>query len=118
MELNESNRGDVVVLSISAHILGDADSQCLKDKVKDLISQGKNKMVFDMKNVKLINSIGIGILMSCWTSFANVDGQLKLVNVGERVNSLLEITELDQFFHYHDSINEAMTNFQSYQRSF
>ncbi len=111
MELVESTRGDVVVLSISTRILGDADSRLLKDRVKNLISLGKNKIVFEMKNVKLINSIGLGILMACWTSLAKVNGQLKMVNVSEKVNGLLEITELDQFFETHDNVDEAIRSF-------
>lgn len=111
MELSESHRGDVVILSISAQIFGDTDCLYLKDKVKDLVSKAKHKVVFDMKNVKLINSVGIGILMACWTSLANVGGKLKMVNVSEKVNGLLEITELDQFFETYESMDETINSF-------
>ncbi len=111
MELSENTFDEAVVLSISVKMLGDTDSQLLWDKVKDLASAGKNKIVFDIKNVKLINSIGIGILMSCWTTLGKIGGQLKLVNVGEKISDLLELTELDQFFDTYDSIEEAVTDF-------
>ena len=111
MELAESNRGDVVVISLSAHIFGDTDCLNLKDKVKNLISKSKHKIVFEMKNVKLINSVGIGILMACWTSLANVGGKLKMVNVCEKVKGLLEITELDQFFETSNNLDETINSF-------
>jgi anti-sigma B factor antagonist len=83
----------------------------LHDKVKNLITNNICDIVIDLANVKLVNSIGIGIIMTCWTSVQKVGGQLKLANAAEKVYDILTIMELDQFFENYNNVTAAVTSF-------
>ena len=114
MDLKQSIKGNVAILSISVKMMGDTESQQLHEKVKIILEKGVTNIVLDLNNVRLINSIGIGLIMACWSSVEKAGGQLKLANVGEKVYDVLTITELDQFFENYDSVETALTSFSSY----
>jgi len=113
MQVTERNHGEVIILSISVNMLGEPGSRSLCDKVDNLIKEVKNKIIIDLENVKSINSTGVGIIMYSWSTLGRNGGILKLANVGYKINNLFEITELDQIFEIHDSIDEAIRSFLS-----
>jgi anti-sigma B factor antagonist len=112
MTLKESVKNNIGVLEISAQILGDSDATNLQIRVKDLISKGIKRIVFDLAAVKLANSIGIGNIMACLTSLRKAGGELKLSAVSEKIIAILSLTELDQFFDIYNNKEEAIASFQ------
>ena len=111
MKIKEEVRGKIAILSISVRMLGDTETKLLYEKVKNLITGDIINIVFDLANVKLINSIGIGIIMACWSSVKKAGGQLKLASVAEKVHHILTITELDQFFENYSDAEQAIASF-------
>jgi anti-sigma B factor antagonist len=61
-----------------------------------------------MSDIKFINSNGIGILVSGYTTVRNGGGELKLVNSSSKVNGVLSITKLNQVFTNYTSLDEAL----------
>jgi anti-sigma B factor antagonist len=45
-----------------------------------------------------VDSSGIGVLVSSFTSVGKQDGELKLVNISKRIRELLQITKLYSLF--------------------
>ena len=82
------------------------------DKVKELIGEGFKHFVIDLGNVKWMNSSGLGVLMSCLTTTNAADGEMKIANVTEKVESLLMITQLTKVFHNYDSVDKAVASFE------
>jgi anti-sigma B factor antagonist len=113
MKIEEEIKDKTAILSISVKMLGDTETPRLHEKVKDLITRDIKNIVLDLDNVKLINSIGIGIIMTCWSSVQKVGGQLKLTNAAEKVYDILTIMELDQFFENYQNIAAAVTSFNN-----
>ena len=59
-----------------------------------------------------MNSTGLGILISSYTTLRNNSGELKLANVTDKIQSLLTITKLVSVFDSHDSVEEAVKSFE------
>jgi anti-sigma B factor antagonist len=104
---------DVAVFSLSGRMMGDKLTSELYDEAKKLISKGVRKLVIDLLEVDFINSIGLGMIIACRTSMIKVAGSLKILCTSTNIEKYFKITELDQFFEFYDSEEEAL---ESYSR--
>ena len=111
MKIKERIEGDVAILTISGNMMGGPETSALHDKVKSLIADGIKNVIFDLGKVKWMNSSGLGVLMSTWGSLQKEGGNLKLANVSEKIDSLLMITQLIQFFETYESVDRALASF-------
>ena len=107
----ESDAG-IVVLNLSGKIMGGEETTLFHGKLHEYIQAGKNKFVIDLKNVEWMNSVGLGMLISALTTMKNNEGQMRLVNVTENIESLLTITRLVTIFQTHDTIEDAIKSFE------
>ena len=77
----------------------------------DFLDQDKKNIVVDLGSVKFMNSSGLGMLISGFTTIKNGGGSLKLANATEKINSLLVITKLITIFENFNSVDEAVKSF-------
>jgi len=110
MKIKEKIENHVAVLSLSGKMMGGPETTALHDHVKGLVKDGINKVVIDLAGVKWINSSGLGVLMATMTTLKNADGQLKLANVTEKVESLLIITQLMRIFETYATVERAVAS--------
>jgi anti-sigma B factor antagonist len=90
--------GDVAVLDISGRITLGEGNVVLREIVRELADQGNKKVVLNLAEVQYIDSSGIGELVKTHTTIRNQGGQLKLINLNQRVNDLLQMTRLSAVF--------------------
>ncbi|HHS13155.1 MAG TPA: anti-sigma factor antagonist [bacterium] len=102
---------DVVVVGIKGNLMGGKETDACHQKVKDLLQEGKKKIVADLSNVKWINSKGLGMLMACLTSVRNAKGVFKISGSSDKVKSMLMITKLITIFQTYNSVDEAVDSF-------
>jgi anti-sigma B factor antagonist len=65
-------------------IIGE-ESATLRDLVRDLLSKGHKKILFNLGDVDYIDSTGLGSLVSAFTSVRYRGGELKLFNLTNKV---------------------------------
>lgn len=112
MEFIISEKKGVVVISPEGKIMGGPDATELHDKLHNLISQDKKRIVIDLSKVDWMNSTGLGILVSALITIRNSQGELKLANVTEKIQKLLTITRLFTVFERFDSVEKAIESFK------
>jgi len=109
MKIKEKIENHVAVLSLSGKMMGGPETTALHDHIRGLMNDGIKKVVIDLHGVKWINSSGLGVLMAAMTTLKNAEGQMKLANVTEKVESLLMITQLMRIFQTYDSTDRAVS---------
>ncbi|MFH2048148.1 MAG: STAS domain-containing protein [bacterium] len=112
MRLSDREQDGVVILEPKGKIMGGPDATLLHDKLHEIIEAGKKRVVIDLSQVDWMNSTGLGILISTLTTLRNNDGELKLANVTEKIQSLLVITKLAPVFDSFDTIDDAVKAFK------
>lgn len=112
MKLTDRVQDGVVILQPKGKIMGGPDASLLHDKLYEYLKQDMRKVVIDLKDVDWMNSTGLGILISGYTTLRNNNGVLKLANVTEKIQSLLTITKLVTVFESYDSVEEAVKTFK------
>ena len=110
MKIKEKIENNVAVLSLHGKMMGGPETTALHDHIRGLMKDGINKVVIDLGGVKWINSSGLGVLMAAMTTLKNSEGQMKLANVTEKVESLLMITQLIRIFETFDSVDRAISS--------
>lgn len=113
MEIKERVVGGVSILDLSGKVvLGEGDLQ-VKERIKDLLADGQQKILLNLAEVNYIDSAGLGSLISSYTTAKRGGGNLKLVNLTKRIQDLLAITKLITVFETFDSEPDALASFKS-----
>lgn len=113
MPLNIKSRevAHVSILDIRGRItLGDELGE-LRDAVRALVDQGKKKIILNLADVDYIDSSGVGALVGCFTTVRNAGGELKLLNLSQKVHDVLHVTKLYTVFDIRDDEFTAVKSF-------
>ncbi len=108
MKISTDVRSGVVVVSTKGNLMGAPETEDFRKVIKDHLDAGATKFVIDLSNVKWMNSLGLGALISAYTSVKNKDGVMVITNVSDKVKSVFMITQLIKVFQNYDSVDEAI----------
>jgi len=113
-ELNISERqvGDVTILDMDGKITIGEGSVALRTAIRRLLEEGKKKILLNLARVGYIDSSGIGELVSSYTAINKENGELKLLNLTQKLQDLLTITKLLTVFDVYESEEEALASFK------
>lgn len=111
MKINQSLQGDVMVLKISGKIMGGPDHEKFQGEVKELIAEGHVDILLNMSKVSWVNSTGLGILVSAFHTLKKNGGRLKICEVNDRIDNILNVAQLKLVFETYDKCDEAMASF-------
>jgi anti-sigma B factor antagonist len=103
----------VTVLQLFGRVTLGEESNLLRTKLKDLLSQGKTRLVLDLAEVTYIDSAGLGALVAGFTSAQNQGANLKLANLTKRFSEQLHITKLVTVFDVYDTVQAAVKSFEA-----
>ncbi len=100
MKITMSTRevGGVTIVDISGRIEIGEESAALRHRVGDLLKEGHNRILLIWAEVHYIDSTGLGTLVSAFTTVKKQMGELKLLNLTDRVSDLMQITKLYTVF--------------------
>jgi anti-sigma B factor antagonist len=111
LNINERQAGDITILDLTGEIRIGGGTSELRGAIRDRLAQGNNKILLNLAGVRYIDSSGIGELVANYTTASRNGGQLKLLNLTEKVQDLLVITKLLTVFDAYDSESEALGSF-------
>ena len=113
-ELNISERqsGDVTILDMDGKITIGEGSVALRTAIRRLLEEGKKKILLNLARVSYIDSSGIGELVSSYTAINKDGGELKLLNLTQKLQDLLTITKLLTVFDVYESETDSLASFK------
>ena len=111
VKLSTRQVGDVTVVDAVGRItLGDGAST-FRDTTRELAASGHKKLLLNLAEVSYIDSSGIGEMVSGFTTITNQGGQVKLLNLTNRMKDLLQITKLYTVFEVFEDEATAVRSF-------
>jgi len=111
MTIQIREKDDVTILDVSGRITLGEGSVVLRDRVRDEIALGKQRIVINLADVNYIDSSGLGELTSAFTTAKNRGVTLKLLNLTKRIHELMQITKLYTVFDVYDDEGTAVESF-------
>ena len=113
MNIKQNLKGEVMVLNLSGKIMGGPDHEKFQTEIKTLIAEGHVDILLDMSKVSWVNSTGLGILVSAFHTLKKNGGQLKICSVSDRIDNILNVTQLKLVFETFATCEEAMASFST-----
>ncbi len=111
MQLNMTEQGDIVTISIEEERMDAHNSGDLKEQMLQLFDEGKCSLVIDLSAVRFIDSSGLGALVSGFKNASAREGSLKLCCLQPQVRSMFELTRLHRVFEIFTNQEEASDSF-------
>lgn len=111
MKIKKRQVGEVMVLDLSGKIMGGDDFDLFNNAIKDLVTDGHVDIVLNLKGVKWINSTGLGLMVSAYTSLVKQGGRMKVCSVSDRIDNILHVTQLELIFETFDKEEDALGSF-------
>lgn len=105
--------GDVAVIDFSGKITLGEGSAVVRQMVRDLIANGRRKILFDLSDVDYIDSSGIGEMVAAYTAVRSANGELKLIHLTRRVHDIMQITRLFTVFDVQADEDAALRSFRN-----
>ncbi len=104
-EVRREERATVVALT------GEVDlkhSPRIHRTLVELSDERPERMILDLTGVGYMDSSGVGTLVDIYRRVQAYGGRLMLSGMQDKVRSVFEITQLDQFFVMHETVDEAL----------
>jgi anti-sigma B factor antagonist len=99
---------DAVMIQIREERLDAHNSGDLKIEMQRLFIEGNCHLLIDMKDVRFIDSSGLGALVSGFKNATSHQGTLKLCSLQPQVKSMFELTRLHRVFEIFPAIADAL----------
>ena len=112
MTKRAADRG-VVIIDLSGDITLGGGNIFLKQTLRSLAEQNEIKVLLNLSNVSYIDSSGLGELVAGYTAIGRTGGELKLLNLTDRVRDLMMITKLLTVFDAYDDEATAVAAFKT-----
>ncbi len=109
MKLTQKLVRGTAVIEVHGKLIGGSDNcDLFHDCIKELIADGRTKIIVDLHRTSWANSQGIGLLIGAYTSVKNAGGDLVLSRVINRINDILTVTRLLIIFKTYETVDEAL----------
>lgn len=111
LTIDERHAGDVTTLLLRGQMLLDDGDLAFGDRIHDLVNRGIAKVIVDLGGVTYIDSSGVGMLVAKLKTLKERGGDLKLVNLSPRAESLFGMLKLFIVFERFDDEAAALRSF-------
>src|SRR5262245_53896707 len=101
--------GDIVVISLeNPETLQIDPDHRLVETIRRLIGSGRTRFVLNLRELRYIDSDGLGQILEAFQCARDAEGSLKLCEVTRPLRDILRATRLDSFLEEFDSEQDAI----------
>jgi anti-sigma B factor antagonist len=101
----------VSVVDVKGRITVGEGNIMLRDVVTSLLENGHKQILLNLSGVAYIDSAGLGELVRTHSTLQRQGGQLKMINLSQKVYDLLKATTLHKVFDVHQDEDSAIQSF-------
>jgi anti-sigma B factor antagonist len=111
MNLLMEEKNGIVVITVREERLDAHNSSDLKLEMQKVFEGGKKNLLVDLKDIRFIDSSGLGALVSGFKNATSHHGNMKLASLQPQVKSMFELTRLHRVFEIFGTAPEAIESF-------
>ena len=111
MNITQRKEGDVLIVELSGRMaIGHGEAEA-GSAILAALESGEAKILLDLADVPMIDSSGIGELVSVYTAANNANAALKLLNLSSQVEEVMRSTLLTGVFDIFSDEAAAIASF-------
>jgi anti-sigma B factor antagonist len=107
MNLQNQSHGAVELVALPSQLVM-ANAQETRAAIRDLIADGRTRLVLDLREVEFVDSSGLSVLVSTLKQVQPLNGEVVLLSPSDGVRSLIELTRLHQIFAIFEDCDAAI----------
>jgi anti-sigma B factor antagonist len=111
LQMTEKVVDGVTVIALDGRIVLGDETNAFREKIKSLIAEGRTKILLNLDNVTLIDSTGLGTLVSTHHSAAARGAFVRLCKLGTKFQEVLQVTKLLTVFDVSDTEADGIKSF-------
>ena len=114
MKINPRPESGIMFLTIQGRAVGDASLELRRELngwLSEISEDEIPKVILNLSKVSMMDSSGLGVLVSSYTSIQKRNGRLVLAGLGKGLQNLIAITKLTRVFDIYESEEEAVASF-------
>jgi anti-sigma B factor antagonist len=108
MKVKTESNGSSVIIFVKEERLDAHNSGDLKAEMNRLFEAGSCNLIIDLKEVRFIDSSGLGVLVSGFKNASTRQGSIKLSGLQTQVKSMFELTRLHRVFDIFATADDAL----------
>ncbi|HYX51878.1 MAG TPA: STAS domain-containing protein [Candidatus Limnocylindrales bacterium] len=109
----ETNSRPVVVKRMPERVNGRTARDFLRD-VRPFLVVDRPQIVFDLSQVKQLDSAGVEMLLRCMSEAHKRDGDVKLASLSDQSAVILELTRTERLFEVYETSTDAVRSFSGF----
>lgn len=106
MQLTLEEKQNCTVVRLEEKVLGATNYNEFKAEITQLANDGKKRLILDFCNVDMVDSSGLGALISTVKTMGK-EGKVVLCGVNGTVENVFRMTRLQKLFPTYRSLDEA-----------
>ena len=109
-DVQKETRGNVVILTVKGRL----DAQTggiLTPIVTEMVDSKITNIVFDLQDVTLIDSSGVGAIVSVYKMTKSRSGDTKISGLNAQPLEVFNLLKLDKVIHMFSSVEQAVSSF-------
>jgi anti-sigma B factor antagonist len=112
LTIEERHADDVTVLVLTGQMLLDDGDLAFGRRIRDVVERGFTKIVLDLGGVTYIDSSGVGMIVAKLKTLRERGGDMKLLHLNPRAESLFGMLKLLIVFDRFDDEAAAVRSFE------
>lgn len=109
----DTNSRPVVVKRMPERLNARSSREFLRD-VQPFLVADRPQLVFDLSQVRQLDSAGVEMLLRCMSEAHKRDGDLKLAGVSPDAAVVLELTRTERLFEIYETSTDAVRSFSGF----
>jgi anti-sigma B factor antagonist len=113
LKMTDREVDGVAVVTLAGRIVLGDETNAFREKIKALIAEGRKKILLNLDNVTLIDSSGLGALVSAHHTAISRGVSLRLCCLGTKFEAVLQVTRLLTVFDVSDTEADGIRSFSN-----
>jgi anti-sigma B factor antagonist len=111
MKVDVRQAGDVIIVDLEGRLVLGVGDELLREVINELLAEDWKKILLNLREVRIIDSTGIGEVVSGWKISRRFGASLKLLRPGPHIQRTLRLAQLLPLLEVYDDENEAIASF-------
>lgn len=112
LDYQKHEKSDVTIFSLKGN-LDALTAPALKKEIEALLAARKIHVVFDLTQLELIDSSGVGAIVSLFKRVRTLQGDVKIARLRGQPAEIFKLLRLDRAFEIFDSVDAAVDRFHA-----
>jgi len=113
MKVDVRHVKDVIIVDLEGRLVLGVGDELLREVINTLLAESWKKILLNLEQVSVMDSSGIGEVVSSWKLAGRFDASIKLLRPGDRLKHTLHLTQILPLMEIFESEEDAVTSFDA-----